>query len=97
MIFPRITLDRNMTPFDRVKAQLRRPSRARLLAGTRVGDMVALKRAIALCPMCINKFDVRRNGYVQRPTMPFVRGKCDGCRQHSDQNHFLFHKDAMPQ
>ncbi len=58
------------------------------LRGGYVSDLAALRKAIVLCtdhPLpCWKKFNAKANNYVISRTVPMVRGKCDGCGQHSN-------------
>lgn len=91
-----LTLDKNKTPRQRA-SDFRAPLRnGRRVAGGWIADMVSLKRAIALCQLCRPKFDAPYHGYITKPQMRFVRGKCDGCQEYGDKRHFLFHQDAIP-
>lgn len=56
--------------------------------GGYVADLAALDKAITLCTdnpsPCWKKFNAKANNYVISRTIPLVRGKCDGCGQHSN-------------
>ena len=51
-------------------------------------DLVALGKAVCLCTdnvsPCWKKFDAKAENYVLSRTVPMVRGRCDGCGQHSN-------------
>lgn len=66
----------------------RRPGR---LPGGHIADRVDLRKAIALCPSCVGKFNKERAEYVTKPNLPFVRGRCDGCGQYSPHSHLFVH------
>lgn len=57
------------------------------LAGTFLADMVALRKTVYLCSLCIAKFGERRNGYRRAARPPLNQGcisHCDGCREWGD-------------
>lgn len=58
------------------------------LRGGYVADLVALGKAVCLCTdnvsPCWKKFDAKAENYVLSRTVPMVRGRCDGCGQHSN-------------
>lgn len=70
----------------------RKPGR---LPGGHVGDIADLKKAVMLCPSCVGKFNPKSHGYVTKSNLPFVRGKCDGCKSYMQRGHlFVHHKFA---
>ena len=79
------------TPRRRVLASLdtgRKPGR---LPGGHVMDLSDLQKAITLCPDCVGKFPSAKAGYVAKKNLPFVRGKCDGCKGYTPRGHLLVH------
>ena len=64
----------------------RRPGR---LPGGHIDDLVAMKKAIMLCPDCRPKFDAPRHDYMQKSNLPFARGRCDGCSRFSPRMELL--------
>ena len=78
------TTDWNL-PVNRMRiAEAPARPRGRVTGGW-IADLVALEKAIALCGLCVNKFDAAKHGYVTKMDIPFVRGECDGCRQYADR------------
>lgn len=62
------------------------------LPGGHVGDCEDLLKAIILCAdSCVKKFNAKRAEYVVKRTLPFVRGKCDGCGQFTPRGRLLVH------
>lgn len=55
---------------------------AKRLTGGWVLDLVALKKCIWLCDLCKGKFAAARHDYVTKSNLPFVRGRCDGCKDY---------------
>ena len=59
--------------------------RTTALAGSHIADLMALDKAITLCPEHARKFRAggheKQNGYAVYPTIPRCRGECDACRQ----------------
>jgi hypothetical protein len=55
------------------------------LAGSHISDLMALGKAITLCPDHAKKFRAggheKRNGYASYPTIPKCRCECDACKQ----------------
>lgn len=66
----------------------RRPGR---LPGGHIDDLVALRKSITLCAGCVPKFGRKKAGYVTKKNLPFVRGACDGCNEHTERGHLLVH------
>lgn len=62
------------------------------LAGTYMGDLVALQKAIAVCDGCFRKWRPGQNSYVSKRNIPFVRGTCDGCGERFDRMRLFVHK-----
>lgn len=91
-----ITLDRNMNKRQIAAAAQARPRNPSRIAGGYIADMVALRTPLIFCGLCVRKFDSAKYGYVAQRSIPFVRGKCDGCKEFGERQHFLFHKDAIP-
>ena len=57
------------------------PPTKRLAAGW-LSDLVALRKAIVLCPQCERKYSPERFGYkhkIMGADVIFVGGKCDAC------------------
>jgi|TARA_Y100000310_G_scaffold21356_3_gene20643 hypothetical protein len=65
------------------------------VAGSHIDNFVMTQRAIWLCGDCLPKFNPLKYGYVPKlhgkNRLPFVRGNCDGCKQHDDQMRMLVH------
>lgn len=74
--------EKEITPRQRAGFSLYQGRRRGVSAGSHVHDLVALGKAIALCPGCESKFDAERNGYFTPASLSHVRGPCDGCRQY---------------
>lgn len=49
--------------------------------GSHIDDFVALRKSVALCPLCVSGFNPRGKRYVTSKRVPFCRGKCDACRE----------------
>lgn len=69
-----------------------RPSRS--VAGSWIDDFVALKRAIMLCPFCVNKFNPRKAHYEVWRRDVYAVAKCDDCKQHSRQIRTFIHEST---
>lgn len=67
------------TPLGRAKNAARPMRHQARTAGAKLSDLVALGKAIVLCPDAARKFRSSRisKGYVPHPTHPTVQGKCD--------------------
>lgn len=63
-------------------------------AGSYIADLVALKKAIVLCGLCVHKFDAKRNHYFHEKSMR-VQGNCDGCRRFSPQANLCVHESSL--
>ena len=70
----------------------RRPGR---LPGGHIADRVALRKAVTLCRDCLPKFNRRNTGYVTKPNLPFVQGRCDGCQQFTPRGHLFVHHTVV--
>ena len=94
-----ITLDRNRTPRQLADAAQAKPRhRMRLMAGW-LADLIALKKSIALCGVCERKVPEReltRAGYVNRRSIPYVSGPCDGCQDWMARGKLWVHRDNLP-
>lgn len=66
------------------------------MAGTYISDLVALQKTVLLCPTCLPKFDAKRAGYVNAPSMPHCIGKCDGCKDMGIERRLFLHHQNMP-
>ena len=66
----------------------RRPGR---LPGGRIDDLVGMRKAIMLCQDCKPKFNATAAGYVTKSSLPFVRGRCDGCERYVNRAHLFVH------
>jgi len=64
----------------------RRPGR---LPGGHIDDRIGMRKAISLCRDCRPKLDAENVGYVTKPNLPFVRGRCDGCQRYVNRMHLL--------
>ena len=62
-----------------VGADPNRPSG--MTAGSWVGDFVALRKMVTLCPHCIHKFNPRKVNYEVWRRDLYSVGKCDDCNQ----------------
>ena len=60
-----------------------------------MADLADLRKAIILCRSCIGKFNYIAAGYTRKPNLPFVQGRCDGCKQHASNAHFLVHHSLV--
>lgn len=67
------------TPIGRARNAARPMRHQARTAGARLSDMVALGKAIVLCPDAAREFRSSRisQGYVPHPSHPTVHGKCD--------------------
>ena len=83
--------EKEMTPWQwaETAADPGRPSRQ--LAGTYIGDLVALRKAIALCWGCLKKWRPSAVGYMNKRNIPIVRGNCDGCGERFDGMRLFVH------
>lgn len=50
-------------------------------SGSYIDDLVALKKAVILCDLCVRKFNAKKAGYEKPSRFSTVRGKCDDCRE----------------
>lgn len=79
------------TPMKRLMATAS-PGRGKgRLPGGHVLDRADLFKSLVLCGNCVGKFNAGRAGYVTKANLPFVRGRCDGCQQHTPRGHMLVH------
>lgn len=69
---------------------------ARTLAGSHIADLVHLRKAVILCPMCVRKFDGRSVGYITNPDVPFCGARCDGCKEMGMERRLFLHHEHMP-
>ena len=95
LFFPRG--EAGFTPMDRLKS-MEAPGRPkRQLAGTFLGDKVALKQAITLCHSCQHRFDYKRHRYysVWRYENTPVQSDCNDCRLITECRFFL-HEESVP-
>ena len=90
-----IRSEKDRTPRVRVFDGIAPGRAAGRLPGGHVTDMAALGKAISLCGTCAPKFAAARYGYVTKRNIPFVRGRCDGCQEHSERAR-LFLKHGTP-
>ena len=89
----------NRTPRQRARTAQARPRNPfRLVAGW-IADLIALRKSVALCPACEAKVPnavFERAGYVNRRSMPFVSGPCDGCQEFMTAGRLWVHQDRLP-
>jgi len=79
------------TPQRRLRASAS-PGRGKgRLPGGHVLDRADLLKSLVLCRDCVGSFDSAAAGYVTKSNLPFVRGRCDGCQQHTERGHLLVH------
>ena len=83
------------TPRERTMASLDQGRRPGRLPGGHVTDIADLKKAIMLCDDCKPKFASANAGYVTRASLPFVRGRCDGCSQYTNRAHLFVHHSTI--
>ena len=72
-----------------------RPKFAKV-AGSWITDNTALKKTITLCPLCVNKFNPRRYGYVKwdHPILgPFTVADCMDCRSKDPRCSMYIHEE----
>lgn len=71
-------IPRKLTVLDKVRATLA-PSRKRgSVPGSYIDDMVALRKVVLLCPLCIDGFSWKSKRYNKEDM--FCTAKCDVCR-----------------
>ena len=83
--------EKNWTPQMKLKDSQVKGPRGQT-AGSYVMDRADLKKALTLCPGCVQKFDIKGAGYTTKKNLPFVRGRCDGCQTYVDRGHLLVHQ-----
>lgn len=88
-----IKSDRERTPRDWAGIAEGAPRRG--TAGGHIADLAELGKAIVLCGSCRPKFDALRYNYVTKRNIPFVVGRCDGCKEYG-RAHFLLRADQLP-
>ena len=87
--------EKDTTPRERLRRAIGPGRASGRLAGGHVTDLAALGKAISLCGTCQSKFAAANYDYVTKRNIPFVRGRCDGCQQHSERAR-LFLKHGTP-
>lgn len=86
--------ERQMDPRQRVRFALAQP-RKRTTAGSRIADLVALEKAVSLCPACRPRFNALQADYRTYPNVPQARGTCDGCGE-GGVNEILLKRGRFP-
>lgn len=91
-----ITLEKNRTPRQRLAASAYQGRHAAVTAGSHLFDLMALGKALILCPDAYRKLkpELQRHGYQQKPNLPRVRGKCDATKQFAPNAYFLVKGEA---
>lgn len=92
MTFAIVRSEKEITPQQRLRLGAVPAGRRGKSAGSHVLDRADLKKALILCGSCLPKFDTKRYGYTQKPNLPRVRGRCDGCQTHCEQGILLVHR-----
>lgn len=80
------------TPQRRVAAGESKGRPRGRLPGSYIHDRVGLRQGVALCRSCVRKFNAESVDYVTKKNLPVVMGRCDGCQEHSLQNHLFVHQ-----
>lgn len=71
--------DKDWSPQDIEKSMEAKGKPKKLVAGSWIHDLCALKKVITLCPLCTHKFNPGRLGYIKEKVFTVVQAKCDGC------------------
>lgn len=81
-----------MTPAEQADTALDPGKPTKQVTGSYIDDLVNLRLAIWLCGLCERKWRPAKVGYVTKRTIPFVRGKCDGCQDSFGQMRLFVHQ-----
>ncbi len=64
-------------------------------AGSHIDELASQRMTLVLCWACQPKFSHKRHHYYKDQKFPFVRGKCDGCRKHSERAKIYLHESFL--